>query len=308
MNFKHYRLPLKTIDFTDETFCLSFPCRSLDLLNSIDLVGIIHPPVVRKNRKKYQIVCGRGRLRAAKRLGLQRVMCKVLPAWVDDLSCLMIAFEENITTRGFNIIEQALVIEKFLHYLSEEKVIEDILPRLGYSPAYKNLEFLLKLNFLEDEVKTLVCEEIIQPQLAIRLLDLEEADRQAIARLLVTLRPGANRQRQILEILQDLSRKEEVPIYQILKEPGIEEILNHEKLNPPQKTEKLYSYLRKRLFPRLVAQEEAFRKWADSLSGAGMRVIPSQAFEKDTYFLQIEFTDSQDLYKKWQKLGEKLKN
>lgn len=306
MNFKHQRLSLKSIDFEDQTFCLSYPCRAQNLLDSIDLIGIIHPPIVRKRGEKFQIVCGRGRLSAAQKLGLLEVTCKVLPYWIDDLTCLTISFEENITSRGFNVIEQALVVEKFLHYLSEEDVMRHILPRLGYRPAYKNLQFLVSLNFLEEEIKELLSKEDISPQVAVKLLELDEADRRELVRVFAILRPGRNRQRQILEFLMDWSRKEDKPLREILALPRIQKILEDERLNPPQKTEKLYTLLRQQLMPHLSAKERAFKEWARRLTGKGIRLLPPPAFEKDTHFLQLEFRDLEDLAQKWRELARKL--
>ncbi len=303
MNFKHHRISLKEIDFEDQTFCLSYPCRAQNLLDSIDLVGIIHPPILRRQGKKYQIVCGRGRLSAAQILGLPQVVCKVLPLWIDDLTCLTISFEENLTSRGFNVIEQALVVEKFLHYLPEEEVLREFLPRLGYSPAYKNLQFLVSLNFLEEEIKKLLAQEDLSPQVAVRLLELEEEDRQALVHLFTELKPGRNRQRQILEALLDLSKREECPLRGFLKSPALVKILTDPKLNPPQKTEKVYATLRRYLWPRLTAREEEFQRLASTLSAPGIRVLPSPSFEKDTHLLEVEFKDLKDLREKWERLA-----
>ncbi len=277
-------------------------------MDSIDLIGIINPPIVRKKKEKYQIICGRKRLLAANDLGLKKVLCKVVPSWIDDLTCLTIAFEENLTARGFNLIEQALVVEKFLHYLSEEEVINNILPKLGYGAAYKNLEFLIKLNFLEEDLKVLIFRESLSSHVAIKLLSFEEKDRKAIVDLFLILKPSVSRQRQILEMLEDLSCREEKSIRELLETSEIQEILTNEKLNSPQKTEKLYNLLRKRLFPRLTEREEAFRKWANKFSEIGIRIFPSQSFEKDSYLLQLEFKDQEDLFKKWQEFGKKLKS
>ncbi len=306
MNFKHHRISLNEIDFEDQTFCLSYPCRAQNLLDSIDLVGIIHPPILRRRGKQYQIVCGRGRLSAAQMLGLPQVVCKVLPVWIDDLTCLTISFEENLTSRGFNIIEQALVVEKFLHYLPEEEVLREFLPRLGYSPAYKNLQFLVSLNFLEEEIKELLTQEDLSPQVAVRLLELDEKDRQVLVRLFSSLRPGRNRQRQILEALLDLAKREQRPIHKILAREDLAKVLNDPKLNPPQKTEKFYALLRRYLWPRLTAKEEEFYRLAHTLSAPGIRVLPSPSFEKDTHLLQIEFKDLEDLRQKWAQLANTL--
>jgi len=305
LNFKHRAVSLEDIDFEDHTFCLSFPCRAMNLLSSLDLVGIIHPPVVREG-ERYQIVCGRGRLEAAKELGFQEITCKVLPRWMDDLTCLMISFEENITTRGFNLVEKALVVEKFQNYLPDEEIIRNILPRLGFSPSYKNFEFLQRIGFLEEEAKGMLLDGCLNPRVAVRLLEYPENDRRKVLELFRHLRPSSSRQREILELLEDVSRREERSLSSILEDREIREILSDEKLNPPQKTEKFYSLLKRKFMPHLQALEEEFRQLAQRFSVLGARVKPSPSFEKEAFSLELEFKDLDELRQKISSLLHRL--
>ena len=302
MKFEHRSLPLNLIDFEDQTFCLSFPCRASNLVASIDLVGIINPPVVRERAGLYQIVCGRGRLEAARKLGHHEVVCKVLPPWVDDLACLSISFEENITTRGFNLVEKALVVERFLNYLPDEEVMENLLPRLGFSPRPQNLEFLKGINFLEEKAKELLAAEELNPQVAQRLLGLDEESRRAFLSLVEALRPSFSRQREILEILLDLSRREEKSLGELLKEPQVAEILAEERLNPREKSERVFKLLRQRLYPHLSAREEAFKKVSQRLSALGLRLKASPFFEKDSWQVEFQLNKLSELKEKWPRI------
>lgn len=296
MNFEHRGVNLDEIDFDDHTFCLSYPCRAVNLLASIDLVGIIHPPVLRE-RRPLQIVCGRGRLQAALDLGFQEITCKVLPPWMDDLTCLMISFEENITSRGFNLVEKALVVEKFQNYLPDEEIIKQILPRLGLGASYKNFAFLQKISFLEEECKELLLQGKVSPKVAVRLLDLAEEDRRAIIELFQKVSPSASRQRQLLEILEDLSRRDEIPIKEILQETEIRNLLEAEKLTPSQKENAVYRLLLGKLMPRLKALEEELQALQKLVSPAG-KLKPHPSFEKKGFVLELEFKDLEELKQK----------
>jgi len=277
----------------------------MNLLSSLDLVGIIHPPVLREG-ERYQIVCGRGRLEAAKELGFQQITCKVLPRWIDDLTCLMISFEENITTRGFNLVEKALVVEKFQNYLPDGEIVQNILPRLDLAPSYKNFEFLQKIAFLEEEGKEMILEGRLNPKVAARLLDFSEAERKAVLSLFRELSPTSSRQRELLELLEDLSRREEKDLITILEDKEIKAILTNEKLNPPQKTEKLYLHLKERLMPHLQTLEKEFKKLAHQLGHLGARLKAPSGFEKDSFSLELEFKDLEELRQKMTSLLDRL--
>ncbi len=305
MKFVHQTLSLNKIDFEDQTFCLSYPCRASNLLPSIDLVGIIHPPVLRQKEDRYQIVCGRGRLEAARQLGHQEVVCKVLPGWVDDLTCLAISFEENVTTRGFNLVEKALVVEKFLDYLPDEEVIQHILPRLGLAPRYQHLEFLKQLGFLEEEAKELLVAEVLNPQVAVKLLEWDEESRKDFICLIRQLRPSFSRQREIYEILADLARKEEISVKDLIDEEA-RDIVADERLNPPQKVEKLFQRLRKRLYPTLSRHEAHYQKVARKLAPYGLRLKASPSFEKDSWQIEIKVKKLSELKEKWPEIAALL--
>ncbi len=277
----------------------------MNLLSSLDLVGIIHPPVLREG-ERYQIVCGRGRLEAAKELGFQQITCKVLPRWIDDLTCLMISFEENITTRGFNLVEKALVVEKFQNYLPDEEIIKNILPRLEIAPSYRNFEFLQKIAFLEEEAKEMILDGHLNPKVAVKLLELSETEREAVLKLFRQLLPSSSRQKEIFELLQDLTRREEKDLLTLLEEPEIRSLLTDQKLNPPQKTEKLYALLKKRLMPHLKALEEEFRKLAHRFVSLGAKVKSPPGFEKENFLLELEFKDLEELRQKVCSLLDRL--
>ena len=306
MKFEHRLVPLKRIIFEDHTFCLSYPCRATNLISSIDLVGIINPPVVREIAEGYQIVCGRGRLEAAQKLGHQEVVCKVLPPWVDDLSCLSISFEENITSRGFNLVEKALVVEKFLNYLPDEEVLKHILPRLGFSSHYHQLEMLQRLNFLEEEAKELLAAEELNPKVALKLLELDEGSRKRFIHLVKDLGLSFGRQREMLELLLDLSRQEEITLKDIFDKEEIRTILEAEKLNPPQKAEKLHNYLRKKIFPHFEAQKDRVENISRRLASQGVRLKPSQAFEKDLWQIELSFRSLSELRERWPEILKEL--
>ncbi len=306
MNFEHRPVNLDEINFDDHTFCLSYPCRAVNLRSSLDLVGIIHPPVLRE-RKPFQIVCGRGRLQAALDLGFQSIICKVLPSWIDDLTCLMISFEENITSRGFNVVEKALLVEKFQNYLPDEEIIRQILPRLGFGPSYKHFEFLRKISFLEEEGKELLLQGKINPKVAVKLLDFSEEDRKILLEFFKALSPTASRQRQIIEILQDLSRRDNLSLREIFEEEGVQKFLHSEKLTPRQKEEAIYRHLWGRLMPRLKALEEQFKAMSSAFAPLGTKLKHPPSFEKRGFILELEFKDLAELPQKLQALQEFLR-
>jgi len=79
-------------------------------LGSIRAYGIVEPLVVRRDRKsrKYVVIAGRRRLRAARKLGLKEVPCRVLISECDDVQEAEISIIENAEREGLTPYEWAL--------------------------------------------------------------------------------------------------------------------------------------------------------------------------------------------------------
>ncbi|MBL8183187.1 MAG: ParB/RepB/Spo0J family partition protein, partial [Blastocatellia bacterium] len=81
-----------------------------ELAQSIRVNGIVQPVVVRQKGKKYQIVAGERRWRAAQRAGLRRLPVTVKEIADDKL--LEIALIENIQRQELNPVEEARAYRK----------------------------------------------------------------------------------------------------------------------------------------------------------------------------------------------------
>ena len=84
-----------------------------ELSKSIKNNGLIQPIAVRKNlsgEKKYEIIAGERRWKAAKKAGLSEIPIIVLD--VDDAEALELAIVENIQRENLNVIEEAKGYER----------------------------------------------------------------------------------------------------------------------------------------------------------------------------------------------------
>lgn len=97
-----------------------------ELVSSVKEFGIVQPLVVRKEGKKYQLVAGERRLRAAKIVGLSQV--PVVIGDYDDAKMMEIALVENIQRHNLNPIEEALGLKQLMSHLqlTQEQVAEKV--------------------------------------------------------------------------------------------------------------------------------------------------------------------------------------
>lgn len=120
-----------------------------DLANSIRSQGIIQPLIVRPiSDKKYEIIAGERRWRAAQLAGLTDV--PVVIKQVDDEAAGAMALIENVQRQDLNAMEEALAY----HRLTEEFGLthQEVADLVGKSRAM--ISNLLRLINLNSDVKT----------------------------------------------------------------------------------------------------------------------------------------------------------
>lgn len=121
-----------------------------ELAQSIREHGIIQPIVVRKKGKKYEIVVGERRFRAAKMANLEEI-----PAIVKDLTeeqMMELAILENLQREDLTPIEEAEAYQSLIEKLNFTQ--EDLAKRLGKSRPH--ITNTIRLLQLPEEVRQLV--------------------------------------------------------------------------------------------------------------------------------------------------------
>jgi len=114
-----------------------------ELARSIQSSGIIQPLVVRPVGKRYQLIAGERRWRAAQRAGLQTVSAIVRQ--VPDELALEMTLVENIQREDLNAIEQARAFERLMDEFNATQ--EAVAERTGKDRAtVANAIRLLKLE------------------------------------------------------------------------------------------------------------------------------------------------------------------
>lgn len=152
-----------------------------DLSNSIRAQGIIQPIVVRPiGEDKYEIIAGERRWRASQLAELDQVPCLIKD--VPDESAVAIALIENIQREDLNAMEEAVALDRLLSEfdLTHQEVA------LAVGKSRTTVTNLLRLNNLNDEVKTFLENGDIEMGHARALLALDNSLQAEAARIVAT--------------------------------------------------------------------------------------------------------------------------
>jgi ParB/RepB/Spo0J family partition protein len=277
----HYEeVSLNAIDFRDERFRTSRATDLRGLIWSIRKSGLISPPVVCRQGRRYILVTGWRRALACRTLGLRKIPALVSEE-TDELRLFLMGVCENLTTRELCLAEKAICLQKLGRFgMSTKTLVKEYLPWLGLPATAAHLRWMLTLAGADKPVLEAISEKPLPPAAVRALLRFSPADRR---RLLPLLRPlGQNKQRQVLEDLWEIGRRDELSVRNLFRRKEFQRILGSSRLSMLQKAERIRQRLRKNRHPGLIAREESFRstlgkmRWPREIT-----VQPSPFFEED---------------------------
>jgi len=285
------KIPLKQIDLSDETFSINFMPNLQKLRSSIEEIGLVHPVLLREKDDRYQIICGFRRISIFNELGNSEIEARVFDKKeMDDVRCFSFSLHENLTTRGFNTIEKAIALDKLVHHFRIDPivVVKTYLPFFSLEPHEKILKTYLSLAQMEDEVKIYVLKEEVS-RFNIRILsNFNSEDRRDLLTLFSLLKLGENYLREMLTLLEEISRRDQTRVRDIIHRPEIKTILSQKELTPSQRTERVKKVLIGLRYPRMHQMEEEFEKKRKALNlPSGVSLHHPPYFERKG--LRIEF-------------------
>jgi ParB-like chromosome segregation protein Spo0J len=299
------KIPLARINWEDKTFSVTFMPDLKPLVASIKLVGLLEPLILRdKEDGTYQLVCGFKRAEALRLLAIDAAAAFVYEQGeLDDLQALLLTIGHNIT-RNLSLVEKAQALEKLLAFgVAEREVIDRFLPLFSLQPSLRVLRQIVDLLTMEKRVLEHLTREALSLSAAVCLLDLDAEGHKAILPLLLALRPGENRVKEIISFLREISLRDGVPISALLTRENIAELINDYKTPRAQRLERLRRIIKQMRFPLLTAMEAKFAAYKQSLAlPSEISFHPPPFFESEEFRMELRFKD----FKAFRELAESL--
>jgi ParB/RepB/Spo0J family partition protein len=292
------KFPLQQIDLLDDTFSVNYLPDLQKLRSSIEEIGLIQPVLLKKKLGGHQIICGFRRISLMKELGKSEIESKVFEEKeMDEFQLFSLSLHENLTTRGLNAVEKAIALDKLIHrfQIDPGAVIKTFLPLFSLEPNEKILNTYLSLAQMEDEIKTYVLKEEVSRSNVRKLSALTPDDRMAVFSLISRLKLGENRLREVLTLLEEISRRSQSTEKDIIYRPGIQEILSQKELTPSQKTERIKKVLTDLRYPKLNQLEREFgEKRRDLNLPSNIWLHHSPFFEGKRIKIEFQFETMED--------------
>ncbi len=288
-------IPLDEIEADDRTFLHTYPEQPpQELVESVSALGVVQPLTVQQaGPKSYRIVSGFRRFWAAKAAKLGTVPVQRLASTdASEADVLRWAALENVGHRRLNRVEQALLLSRLRQLgVTEPDELLAFSASIGGPTTEEQLNRLLALLELEPGFLDLAAQNRLPDEVVDTLLQLTQAERVEILRLVESLHLSFSRLRELVRLGSDVARREGKSLEELFREKPFLSLLEDSRLTVSQKTERFFQQLKERRYPGLSRAESRFEELRRQLRlPPRSRLEHSPSFETPELTLELRFT------------------
>lgn len=308
-----------TWDFLTVTVCRIDPTEtcfnwfpgnlSEDDVKSLEQNGILIPILLQVvPGKKYRIIDGFKRISwltsnntaSDQKQQETPIPCFILPESIPEREATNIRLETLSTSSGnFSGIQIGRVLKQFQDSdFTTEEIAAQVLPRLGLKPSARLVRQLLDLH---NVLKTMTLPESLLQLGSEDLLPLLKFSQSALpdlAALSERMEVGGKKWRNLLQVLDEVSRLREIAADEVLKLPEILEIIGRSSLQAPLRYRLLKQQLDTWRYPELSDLRQRFEQGRQRLNLSPRITLESDPyFENDDLTLSFKISSVQELRK-----------
>ncbi len=307
---------LNNIDLSSgsyDRYLFNYERDSNAIIDSIKKVGLINPVILKENRDTdhtYVVVCGYQRILAYQKLGCESIEAKVLEGLSEE-DILLLVLHDNLSSRGFNEIEKAIVIKKFMDIgYSYDRLISEIVPFLVIPPNMKIVEKYLSLLRLDSEIMKSVANGELEPEKVFLLVALDDEDKDIVFRnLFRESSTTINEAKETMRNLLDLKLIKKQGMVELLTSKEVTNILLESKYNRRQKGERICKLVKYMRYPVISKKEDEFGVLCRGLGvDNDVRINHSKYFEGDEIRITIKASNEEKLKANLGKLISNIKS
>lgn len=292
---KKEQLALKEISLKDERFRTSYHFSLQKLKLSLEETGLLNPPLVTLRDNRFILVSGWKRVLACLELSFTAIPVYVVEE-KNELQTFLMALYENLATREFSLTEKAEVLARLKKFgENEKKIIRHYLPLLDIPQTLSHLDTYLAFSQFELELKRAAHEKNMNFSTLKLLAGFTLPEQRLLLPLLLPL--GQNKQKELLEDLLEIAKRNNMPAKNMLLSKEIKAVQTNETLAPLQKADKIRALLKEKRYPVFSSWKDSFdsllkkMKWPREIT-----VNPSPFFEEDSFTVIFSF-ENQEQFK-----------
>ncbi|MBF0227090.1 MAG: ParB N-terminal domain-containing protein [Desulfobacterales bacterium] len=288
-------IPIKSISQINTKFKITTNSSITELVHSVKDIGVICPPILKKEDSEFIIISGFRRIQACQSCGLESVDVRTVDDNTTDLKCAQIAITDNSYQRQLNIVELSRAFNILSSLVHDVKQISKLSLSLNLPENYNLIKKIKTVVALPLNIQSHIIDNNITLSNALELMELEGINVK-LADLFANFKLSVNKQKEIITFFKEISLRENKTAIEIFNESNIQNIINDSEMDRNQKAERLRYYLKERRFPVIIKAKNDFEELIQSLKlSHNTKLIPPRDFEGKVYSLNFSFTKLKEL-------------
>jgi ParB/RepB/Spo0J family partition protein len=277
------------------------------LLDSVKEVGIRHPISICSTNKPYKIISGHKRVQATIKAGLTSIPAFFVPT-MDD--ALVTNLKENFALRHYSDIEKGCILNKLiLEGFEEDTIIDLYMPLLELERSKKIFQDLILVKNIGSELQKLLHRSNVPVKVFQIFFAWDNENQEAAEKFFAATRPGVNKWRDLLELIEEISRRDEISPKDIFFASATIVTLKDKSLTPPQKYDRVHQALQQKRYPVLSDLKKQLLRALDEMKlDDKTRLKYDDAFESDEMKLELKFRDERELSQQVEKIFHALQS
>ncbi len=300
MNFspqEFQSIDLDQIDFDDRLTNFSLSPAPEALTESIRTLGMVNPVGLARKAKGYRIVCGHRRLGIAKKLNLTSVSAFFIGEDLADEELITFNLQENRSHRQYGDMEKGGILTLLKKAgVEEDRLVQEYMPLVGLEKSKKLLKDFLQTSQLSHGFQKLLHDLNVSLRIANVICGWSKASRDSAEVLFSILRPGVNKWRDLLELIDETALRENLEPSEIIQWAPLQAVLDQSNMSPGQKYDSIVQSLHPRRYPLLSELNKKIAGALDRLSLHPDTLVKTHKnFENDEVRIEMKFRNVSEL-------------
>jgi ParB family chromosome partitioning protein len=290
------KIDIQQIDLEDERYRISIQKNFSLLCQSIQLMGVMTPPVIQEKASKYLVISGFQRIYACKVIGMELIPCHVVSSDFSEHDCARWAIAENASQRSLIPLEQSRALRLIETIFPEKATVLAVAQQMGLPSTQKAMHQIRPLCHMPQHIQDGIANAYIAIPIAHALRHFSENDIRCVANLFKQLNAGVNIQRELLSTCDEIAKRDNKSVADILNSDSVNSIMSKYADDRKQRIYYLRQYLKRLRYPTYTSVKSKVESSMKRLKlNAQTQLVPPPFFESDIWQIQINFINIKEL-------------
>ena len=296
MDFEIHPVSIDQIIPTDISFKITTAIDKTDLALSISDMGLLQPPVLKDNGSTYTIVCGFRRIEACRKLAISTIPARILESDCPGIESVRFAIAENAFQRKLNVIEQSRAYALIAKFVDHPPSRLELAKSVGLPASKTAMDRILPVADMPIALRRAILSGKVALPVALQIHQLSKTDAMALTEFFNQIGTGLNVQRELLDLIVDLSRRDGCTISDLIHQHDVARVLINLEMPAPQKVQVLRKMIKALRYPALSKAEADFHQMLHSIKlDPRIQIQPPRFFEGTNYRVSMAVASRRQL-------------